>query len=149
MAFGGSNWLDRVSPGLATLLVRQACLSPSLSCCSARQERSQPCLCHAQPFKEGRSWGWQQLLSQGSRGNAGPLVISGSQCALTSLDLRQLTDLRHPSSLCPSNPPFLLHPCQEGILYSLPLCLSQKADKGMAPCGWRESAVGRQVGVML
>lgn len=56
MAFGGSNWLDRVSAGLATLLAQQACLSPSLSCCSARQDCSQLNCCHV-PFKACREAG--------------------------------------------------------------------------------------------
>lgn len=114
MAFGGSNWLDRVSAGLATLLAQQGCLSPSPSCCSARQDRSQLNCCHV-PFKAGEeAGGRQQLLSQGSRRNSGPLVISGNQCAGTSPGLRQLGDLYHPSSLHSSVHPFP-HPCQGGF----------------------------------
>ncbi|KAK9519115.1 hypothetical protein VZT92_021863 [Zoarces viviparus] len=78
------GWLG-FSAGLATLLAQQASLSRSRSCCSARQDGSQLDCCHV-PFKAPRrSWGRQQLLSHGSRRNSGPLVISGNQCAGTSL----------------------------------------------------------------
>lgn len=114
LAFGGSNWLDRVSAGLATLRAQQSCLSPSLSCCSARQECSQLNCCHV-PFKaHKRSWGWQQLLSQGSRRNSGPLVISGNQYAGTNLSLRQLGDHYHTLCLHSSVHPFD-HPCQDSF----------------------------------
>lgn len=112
MAFGGSNWLDRVSAGLATLLAQQACLSISLSCCSARQDRSQLNCCHV-PFKACRGDGdGSSCCPRGAGGIQGLWSLVGTSVLGRAWVLKQLGDLYRPSSPHSSVHPFSCL-CQE------------------------------------
>ena len=145
MAFGGSNWLDRVSAGLATLLAQQACLSPSPSCCSARQECSQLNCCHV-PFKAcGEAGDGSSCCPRGARGAQGLWSLVGTSV----LGRAQVLDSwETPITPHPFIPPSIHSPLSlpRRILYSQLPCLSRKANKDSVPFGRCERSEGRQFG---
>lgn len=130
MAFGGSNWLDRVSAGLATLLAQQACLSPSLSCCSARQDRSQLNCCHV-PFKACReAEDGSSCCPRGAAGIQGlwSLVESSVLGRAWVLDSWETSVTPHPFISPSIHSP---HPCQRG------LCILNLRTDSLGLCFWR------------
>ncbi|KAK5931009.1 hypothetical protein CgunFtcFv8_027197 [Champsocephalus gunnari] len=131
LALGGSNWLDRVSGGLATLLPQQACLSPSLSLCSARQDRSQLFCCHV-PFKACEEAGdGSSCCPRGAGGIQGPWSLVGTSVLRQAwvLDSWETSITPHPFI-----PPSIPSPSlPRRILYAQTPGLSRNTKKDSVP----------------